>query len=332
MRFSVRRRVGLWGDGFNRQQKAVKSHHAVNQMKKETKMKKTVAVAALAAVAAAATLSYAGGPARTGVNGSLHDMNYYAVNTMAEYNSSVPHVGQMKQDVYNRVCVFCHTPHNATVADSSMNPLPLWGNTVSDLQPTPYQWATPANKSLTRDNTDVLAGPSRLCMTCHDGSIAIDAHTSNGTDNNGTFTLSGSRAVGSNGSLIEKTHPIGFSWDAAVKARNIKTGDLINGVAATNDVNEIAQKNEQFATSVTHSGAAGTYNTVARNSGRTIGSVLYEGDIMTCASCHEVHNKENAVQDPAVKNAAGVAVAATPNYFLYAKESESLICLSCHIK
>ena len=291
-------------------------------------MKKTVAVAALAAVAAAATLSYAGGPARTGVNGSLHDMNYYAVNTMAEYNSSVPHVGQMKQDVYNRVCVFCHTPHNATVADSSMNPLPLWGNTVSDLQPTPYQWATPANKSLTGVDTDVLAGPSRLCMTCHDGSIAIDAHTSNGTENNGLFTLSGSRAIGSNDSLIETTHPIGFKWSEAEAARNLKKA-VTGGI---NDVNEIAAKTDQFATKVTHSTTPGEYNTIARNSGRTIGSVLFENDIMTCASCHEVHNKENAVQDPAVKNAAGVAVAATPNYFLYAKESESLICLSCHIK
>ena len=108
-------------------------------------------------------------------------------------------------------------------------------------------------------------------------------------------------------------------------ARNLKAG--VNG--AIQDVNEIALKTDQFATKVTHSTTPGTYNTVDRNSNRTIGSVLYEGDIMTCASCHEVHNKENATQDAPV---AGSGVTNAPNYFLYAKEKESLICLSCHIK
>jgi hypothetical protein len=65
---------------------------------------------------------------------------------------------------------------------------------------------------------------------------------------------------------------------------------------------------------------------VTRAGSRTIKSTLYNGSIMTCATCHEVHNKENAAQDAATDGSA------TPNYFLYAKESNSLICLSCHVK
>ena len=68
---------------------------------------------------------------------------------------------------------------------------------------------------------------------------------------------------------------------------------------------------------------------------------------MTCATCHEVHNKENATQDDyksgpkatglvaGTLGPNGEAVQVTqdaPNYFLYAKQTESLICLSCHIK
>ena len=74
------------------------------------------------------------------------------------------------------------------------------------------------------------------------------------------------------------------------------------------------------------SAGAGTYDKVDRDlGGRRISDVLYQNDIMTCASCHEVHNKENVVQDVGTHGYQ-------PNYLLYAKEKDSLICLSCHIK
>ena len=77
---------------------------------------------------------------------------------------------------------------------------------------------------------------------------------------------------------------------------------------------------------MTASQVAGVYDSVSRTlGGRTIGDVLYQGDIMTCATCHEVHNKENVVQDVGTDGSQ-------PNYLLYAKETDSLICLSCHLK
>ena len=290
------------------------------QLKKgDEKIKKTVALAAFAAVAAASTLSFAGGPARTGVNGSLHDMNLYNAPGNA-------HGGL--QDQYNRVCVFCHTPHNATVDDGGMNPLPLWGNDITTKSQDPYQWATPANADALGTPADQLIGPSRLCMTCHDGTLALDAHTSNGTLNNGNFKLTGSRAIGSDDSLLIKTHPIGFDYVVAKTKRNNQT-TTVGGVTSTYAIQEIVDEGEGFATKITASPTQGTYNSVERKGTRSIASVLYSGPnggkIMTCATCHEVHNKENVTQDVAIKGA-------TPNYFLYAKESESLICLSCHVK
>ena len=60
---------------------------------------------------------------------------------------------------------------------------------------------------------------------------------------------------------------------------------------------------------------------------------LFGKSIMTCATCHEVHNKENAIQDTYANNNGNTHTTRTaPNYFLYAKETSSLICLSCHIK
>ena len=68
-------------------------------------MKKLVALSPVAAIAASATIVFAGMPAATGVNGSLHDMDFYA-----------PTKGGAPEK-YDRVCVYCHTPHNAVVND-----------------------------------------------------------------------------------------------------------------------------------------------------------------------------------------------------------------------
>jgi hypothetical protein len=276
-------------------------------------MRKTAALVALATVAvgAAATVSFAGMGARTGVNGSFHDMNYYA-----------PTKGGT-QEKYERVCVFCHTPHNAVVTEpgNNSNYLPLWNHDLTQLTFTPYQWATPDNVPFTIN--DPLVGPSRLCMSCHDGSIAVDQHGP-AMPRVGTIKLTGTRAIGSGGDLTT-THPIGFDYVAARKGRNITA---INTVELTSHVEEIVDESSAFATVITINtdSSSNVYNKVDRNGSRTILSTLYNGKMMTCATCHEVHNKENAIQ------AAATDGSATPNYFLYAKEQNSLICLSCHIK
>jgi hypothetical protein len=229
----------------------------------------------------------------------MHDMN--------TINGAQP-------DTMQRVCVFCHTPHNATKDDQANGDnYPLWNHTLVDKSGwQSYQWATPANNTLTI--FDPLQGPSRLCMSCHDGVTAIDEHGP-ALAQAGGLALQGNRAVGANKDLTDD-HPIGFSYVDAVNARN----------NATTGSQELAFTTDRFATSVTLSTNPGVYNTVDRTSGkRAIGDVLYTGSIMTCASCHDVHNKDNAVNDVA---SDGIRY----NYFLWAKEQQSLICLSCHIK
>jgi len=270
-------------------------------------MKKLVAIIAVAAIAASATMAFAGMQARSGVNGSFHDMNAYA-----------PTKGGTPEK-YERVCVYCHTPHNAVVNDPSdplgVSFLPLWNHDFSPLTYNTYQWATPDNLPLTV--TDPLVGPSRLCMSCHDGVTAVDQHGP-AMPAAGTVLLSGDRAIGRNNGDLTDDHPIGFSYIDAL-ARNIGPGGTT--------LEEVVDPSEAFATAIAIS-ADNSYNLVTRGGTRTIQSTLYNSSIMTCASCHEVHNKENATQAP-VADGSGDP---TPNYFLYAKEQYSLICLSCHIK
>ncbi|MEI6827843.1 MAG: hypothetical protein WCK54_19805 [Desulfuromonadales bacterium] len=244
----------------------------------------TVAIALTGLMAGAA---YAGISAGTGINGSRHDMN--AITGTAK-------------DGMLRSCVFCHTPHNAAATLDG----PLWNRATTLLNPAAYGWIAPANSAITI--ADPLVGPTRLCMSCHDGSIAYDSHNGSIGANAaapGTVFLGATHRAHVD---IAVTHPIGFQYALAVTKRPGElvpiTGSFISGPST--DL------------------AANTFDTKARTiaaAGRKIADTLYQGNV-TCASCHEVHNTNNAVSD----------TGKTYNYFLNAREEGSAICLSCHIK
>jgi hypothetical protein len=262
------------------------------------KLGNVLAVAAL--VATTATVAWAGAGAGTGINGSMHDINAVA--------------GGYQKDDFQRVCVFCHTPHNAL--PNGAVPAPLWNHAPSTVQLDSYTWAAPANSPIVID--DALVGPSRLCMACHDGVTAVDSHGSAGQGNNGNTKLRAANPDPILGGTAKRyiedltvTHPIGFLYADAVSHRNI-----------SGQPDEIATEADHFLSAVppnTHTRSGG-------NAGlKKIGDVLYSG-YFTCASCHDVHNTNNPANP--VAQTGGTA----PNYFLWAKEEGSIICLSCHIK
>jgi len=269
-------------------------------------MKKLVILLAFASITASAASALAGAAAATGVNGSMHDIN-------------VAGGGTYKADQYQRVCAFCHTPHNAL--PSGLAPAPLWNHAPSTVTLDPYVWASPANATIAF-NADPLIGPSRLCMGCHDGVTAVDSHGSAGSFNGGNtkMTASYTDALGNTVKRyitdLTVTHPIGFKYADALAARNVGTDtELVlptTGYIASNQL-----VGTQFNT---NSRGTLTY------SSKTIADTLY-GGYVTCASCHDVHNSVNAA--PA---ASTIAAGNSYNYFLYAQEEGSAICLSCHVK
>jgi hypothetical protein len=156
-------------------------------------MRKLAGILAVTAfVMGSATAVFSGPLPATGVFKSPHDMNTK---------------GQV--DSMERTCVFCHTPHNATPDDTGVNTYPLWNHTLpSTTGWQNYVWAAPLNSGL--NTSDPLAGPSRLCMSCHDGVTAFDTHNGAIAQAGGT-KLSGAKAVGRNSDLTDD-HPIGFSY------------------------------------------------------------------------------------------------------------------------
>lgn len=271
------------------------------------KMKKLACALAVAAlVATTAGVSLAGRDPGTGVNESMHDITYLG-KSMGGYN----------QDDFQRVCVFCHTPHNAL--PNGAVPAPLWNHAPSNVTLEPYTWAAPANSVIAFD-ADPLVGPSRLCMACHDGVTAVDSHGSSGSKLNGNHAMASAYTDGL-GNLAKRyiedlavTHPIGFLYQDAVNARN--SGGLV----------ELVTADQPFLTTGSVPDNPDTKNRGSWITGsKKIQDTLYAG-YFTCASCHEVHNTNN------VPSAAAISDGHIPNYFLWAPEEKSTICLSCHIK
>ena len=81
------------------------------------------------------------------------------INT--KHNLSLSGPGDIKALTETRVCVFCHTPHNAAPAT------PLWNKRIDAKSYTLYSSTTMGAKPFQP------TGPTRLCLTCHDSTIAL---------------------------------------------------------------------------------------------------------------------------------------------------------------
>ena len=248
-------------------------------------MKKRILSAFLFVAVTAAAMAFAAvGDPKTGVVGSVHDMRNYGGST---------------NDPQDRVCAYCHTPHHAATTGNDY--LPLWSHTVSTEALSPY-WSATLQAQITPG--DFLMGPSKLCMSCHDGSIAVDQHYNIA----GTKKLAGDNflqpAIGdAGGSTLTNDHPIGFVYN-----------DVAAGAAGVPGTSVDVTKDNY----INASDAALTYkgNTAIKVQDRLFDTAGY----MTCATCHDVHNKKNA------------DLTGTQNYLVLAPQSGSQLCLTCHIK
>ena len=173
----------------------------------------------------------------------------FAVTSFADITNSAHNLTTIAGTGTDEICIYCHTPHNSTNA----NGVPLWSMTVS-AGPTgyaPYSSSTfDAESTLT---TDTLVGPSRVCMTCHDGTIAMNSAVVGYSAVTMENAFSGSSAI--LGTDLSNDHPIGFDYT----------------VSAANDLEIRAVGSPLGAT------------------GSTIEDALFQDTTMTCASCHEVH-------------------------------------------
>jgi len=138
------------------------------------------------------------------------------------------------------ICGPCHTPHNALASD-----IPLWSHALTVATFTLYSSST-----LDAD-LGQPTGASKACLSCHDGTVALDSFGGNV----GTDIIDGDANLTTD---LSDDHPVSFIYDGALAADD---GDLYDPSTAS-------------------SGLGGTIDEDLLLAGR-----------MECSSCHNPHNE-----------------------------------------
>ena len=130
----------------------------------------------------------------------------------SKHNLSTSGPGAIKASSQQEICVFCHTPH------TSQNTAPLWNRQSTSATYTLYSsdyLTSLAYPAANQPNTR-----SKLCLSCHDGTIAIGAVYNvpgggTGITMTGGVTTMPTTAAGNLGTTFVNDHPVGYSYSTS---------------------------------------------------------------------------------------------------------------------
>jgi len=140
------------------------------------------------------------------------------------HNLSVSGPGAIKASSEADSCIFCHTAHHSNGAT------PLWNHSMSGV--TNYIVYSSTRLDTLNVTVPQPNGSSRLCLSCHDGTVAlgsVSSRTSPIDMQGGTTTMpSGANNLGTD---LSADHPVSFIYDSALAARDpeIKDPGLLTG-------------------------------------------------------------------------------------------------------
>jgi predicted CXXCH cytochrome family protein len=136
------------------------------------------------------------------------------VNT--KHNLSVSGSGEIRSMTETQVCIFCHSSHNASSEG------PLWNH-----ETTPRQFQT-YNRSTMVGNPEAPNGATKLCLSCHDGTVAVGAVRSMGRTvamhNVGPSGEIPSSRKSNLGTDLSGTHPVSvkFEQGSAIRKSSLR--------------------------------------------------------------------------------------------------------------
>ena len=98
------------------------------------------------------------------VDGGRHLAAQHGSVATTLHNLSASGPGEIRALNETEVCKFCHVPHSAVVAE------PLWGHALSQQR---YEVPSLRAGSAGEVQAPQPDGSSRLCLSCHDGTVAL---------------------------------------------------------------------------------------------------------------------------------------------------------------
>ena len=245
------------------------------------------------------------------------------------------------------VCVFCHTPHAAaSTTDTNLTLPPLWNkNLPAATGFTTYAEGGSSTLDATSGGSASVGSTSLACLSCHDGTQALDnilnapgsdqVDATGGGANGRAWTWSGvgvngagviTRTATNIGKDLQNDHPIGIAYCGGLSA---------GGSWSANTAANIGCRDQDFnalSTSGTNqyyvdTGANGASGAVSGSKDKTDMILYWRTDgtstvgagfpSVECGSCHDPH-----VQTKAANQVA----------FLRVSQANSALCLACHNK
>lgn len=148
--------------------------------------------------------------------GSGHDFSPSGSYTAAATNGAAIFVWGGETNTYNNPCQVCHIPHKSQAYSSAH--APLWNHKMSA---NTYLTYDQAGSATFNSANFVGLGSSAACLSCHDGSVAINqtqSYSKTATNSfTGTALFAPSFAIEAiGGTDLTKMHPIGVSYSACV--------------------------------------------------------------------------------------------------------------------
>ena len=234
------------------------------------------------------------------------------VNSKHNLSVSSPGTVHATTATETEICVFCHTPHGATTDG------PLWNHQMSTATYKPY--SSPTLKAVVGQPN----GSSRLCLSCHDGTVALGlvGSRAGGIVMNNSKMPPGLNNVGTD---LSGDHPVSFTYNATLAAAK---GNLRDPNALPPEVT--LDRNGQLQCTSCHDPHNDQYGKflVMDNTGSKLctschvmsawaaSSHAVSGKLLPVALASQLESKPSGVQNKVAVSAASVAHTA---------------CASCHV-
>jgi predicted CXXCH cytochrome family protein len=221
--------------------------------------------------------------------------------SQTKHNLTASGPGAVRTTTPAGTCVFCHTPHSANATRA------LWNRALPGVT---YQLYA---SSTTKATLNQPTGSSRLCLSCHDGILALETLKvpPKGAALTSLGPLTGSSVLGTN---LSDNHPISFVYDSALASRRGNLADPLS-LPATVRLDE----SRQLQCTTCHD---------PHESRRAKFLRVDNGNGLLCTSCHLVANWAGSTHSTSAATWNGIGVSPWLADALPTVAQNA--CLSCH--
>jgi predicted CXXCH cytochrome family protein len=221
----------------------------------------------------------------------------------SKHNLSASSPGLVRAAAESEICVFCHTPH------SVKGKTPMWNHFDSGAVYVPYSSST--KKAAIGQPT----GASKLCLSCHDGTVALSMVRKRSPGREKQSQLAalpvGAAQLGAD---LSDDHPISFVYDSSLVMANgqLKDPSTLTGVVRLD-------KSRQVQCTSCHTSHDNRY-----------GKFLVQNNFASalCVTCHNQNRWDASGHKTSSKTWNGVL----PNPWPHTEEKTVLAngCENCH--